>query len=226
MAFLAKVDYCGLETEGVLQVKSCSDGASGSVSEVANGKGEIVSEFPYGEIKAPSCDYVMCKDWTLNAKLGQVVAVDGKKYALANITVNTSIGEPTVSASAVQVADDATEGGGDFVIPSVTISATHEVQNLLGAFTIGGDGCYEQSANYTFEANVVPHTKDGIPVAHGATMGKITCALTIVQVGEVAPTLTAGEGWTVTAPLAMTNGDSAEPTYTATLVYPLALVTA
>lgn len=222
MAFLEKEDFCGLASEGVLECKSVTLGTSASVNETPNGKGEIIDEHVFGEINAPNCTYVIKSDWTANGiRLGKVVAVDGKKYALGSITISTSIGEPQISAAAVQVEDTAQEGGGEWLIPEFVVTALHEVQNILSCFTIVGDGNYEQSANYTISANIAPHTKDGYPVGHSSSLGKIVCQLTLTQIGETAPTVTPGEGWTITAPLALVNNDSAEPSWTCTLTYPL-----
>jgi hypothetical protein len=221
MAFLEKEDYAGLQGEA-LDVKSVTVGTAAGLNETPNGKGEIVDSHTFGETDSPSLTYVIKADWDLSQiKIGQVAEVDGKKFALASISVNTSVGEPQISASAVQVEDTATVGGGEWTLPQWTVTPLHEVQNLGEAFTIVGDGNYEQSANYTFGATVSPHTKDGLPVAHGSSLGKVTCVLTIAQIGEAKPTVTPGEGWKITSPLSLTNNDSSEPEWTITLAYAL-----
>jgi hypothetical protein len=226
MAFLEKEDYCGIAGDSV-EAKSVTVGTSAGLNETPNGNGEIVDQHVFGEVDAPSVTYVIKADWDLSTvKLGQVAEVDGKKFALQSITINTSVGEPQISASAVQVEESATVGGGDWVIPACTVTPMHEVQNLLGCFEIEGDGNYEQSANYTIQASVAPHTKDGLPLAHGSSLGQITCALTIAQIGEVKPTVKPGEGWKIVSPLALTNNDSSEPSWVVTLSYPLKKVDA
>jgi hypothetical protein len=222
MSFLEKKDYCALAKDGALVVKSVTVGTSAGVNETTNKKGEIVNEHVYGEIDAPDCSYAITGEWRLSGiKLGAISEIDGKKFALASIVINTSVAEPQISATAVQVEDAAVVGGGSWIVPEITVTPLHEVQVLADAFTIEGDGNYEQSANYTISATVATHTKDGKPVGHSSSRGKIVCALTITQIGDTAPVVTPGEGWLITSPLALTNNDSAEPSWTCQLTLPL-----
>lgn len=219
MAFLAKTDYFGLSGTA-LECTASNDGASASVAEAKGADGSIVAHEVYGETLAPSCDYLLKADWTSAAgavKLGAVTAADGKKIVLGNLAVNTAAGSaPTVAASGEQVEEGATEGC-LYEVPAFSLPKTHHAHILFGAFTLSGAGCHLTAANYTASAGVTKATKDGAVLAHDVGEGKIEAAVTIVQTGSAAPSLSVGEGWSITSPLAMTNPDADYPTYGATL---------
>lgn len=219
MAFLAKTDYFGLAGTA-LECTASNDGASASVAEAKGADGSVVAHEVYGEALAPSCDYLLKADWTSAAgavKLGSVKATDGKSVALSTVSINTSAGSaPTVAASGEQVEDGATDGC-LYEVPEFSLPKTHHAHILFSAFTLSGEGCHLAAANYTASAGVTKATKDGAVLAHDVGEGKIEAAVTIVQTGAAAPSLDAGEGWSITSPLAMTNPDADYPTYSATL---------
>ncbi len=219
MAFLAKTDYFGLAGTA-LECTASNDGASASVAEAKGADGSVVAHEVYGEALAPSCDYLLKADWTSAAgavKLGSVKATDGKSVALSTVSINTSAGSaPTVAASGEQVEDGATDGC-LYEVPEFSLPKTHHAHILFSAFTLSGEGCHLTAANYTASAGVTKATKDGAVLAHDVGEGKIEAVVTIVQTGAAAPSLDAGEGWSITSPLAMTNPDADYPTYSATL---------
>lgn len=219
MAFLAKTDYFGLAGTA-LECTASNDGASASVAEAKGADGSVVAHEVYGEALAPSCDYLLKADWTSAAgavKLGSVKATDGKSVALSTVSINTSAGSaPTVAASGEQVEDGATDGC-LYEVPEFSLPKTHHAHILFSAFTLSGEGCHLTAANYTASAGVTKATKDGAVLAHDVGEGKIEAVVTIVQTGAAAPSLAAGEGWSITSPLAMTNPDADYPTYSATL---------
>lgn len=69
-------------------------------------------------------------------------------------------------------------------------------------------------------------TKEGETVAWDIANGQVKASLTIVSVGDVKPTVTPGEGWTMTTPLTLTQGDAAYNQYTCELILPLVHATA
>ena len=225
MAFLEKTDYFGLSGTA-LECTTSNDGASASVAEAKGADGSVVAHEVYGEALAPSCDYLLKADWTSAAgavKLGSVKATGGKSVALASVAINTSAGSaPTVAASGEQVEDGATDGC-LYEVPAFSLPKTHHAHILFGAFTLSGAGCHLTAANYTASAGITKATKEGAVLAHDVGEGKIEAVVTIVQTGAAAPSLAAGEGWSITSPLAMTNPDADYPTYSATLTHYLSV---
>lgn len=218
MAFVTKTDYFGVETEDVIDCIASNDGASASVAEATGEDGSIVASTVYGANKAPSCDYAIKAAWTQTAfKLGTVHEVSAESFVRSQLVIGTSGGAaPTVSVSGEQVEADATATC-TYSIPSFTVPKTHHAQVLFSAFTVGGTGCHLQSAQYTASATVTKGDKDGTPLSHDVSAGRIDAAVTIIQTGTTTPTLSAGTGWEITSPLAMTNPNSGYPTWTATI---------
>ena len=93
----------------------------------------------------------------------------------------------------------------------------HHAQILWSAFTLGGEGCYLQSANYTAGGTISRATKNGETVAYDVTDGKLEAQITIQQTGSAAPTVTKGTGWEITAPLSCSSPDADYPTWSCTL---------
>ena len=91
----------------------------------------------------------------------------------------------------------------------------------MDAFSFAGDA-HLTTTNYTFSANITKAEKDGVCLAHDVNEGKIECSLDLIQTGSTAPTLSAGDGWVVTSPLACDNPDADWPTWSATLTKYLA----
>lgn len=228
MAFATKLDWFGLASDS-LKVTKCSDGKSAQTVEAQGADGSVVACEVFGETLAPSCDYTVAGavTWAAGAHaLGKLTATaDGGKVALTNITINTSAGAaPTITASGESVADEAAQGC-EYDIPALSLPVTHHAQILWDAFTLTGDGCHLTAANYTAECSISKATVNGECVAHDVTAGKLTCAITLVQVGSTAPTITPGDGWKMTAPLAYDNPDANYKTWSATLTKYLAKAT-
>lgn len=226
MSFKAKTDYFGLHDGTAVVITASNDGHSHSVAEAHGQDGSIVEADVYGDTMAPSCDYQLkaqlqtTKTGDVNTliKLGKIVEVDEKSFCLGNFSISTAAGSaPTISASGEQVEDDAAEGC-LYEIPAFTLPITHHAQILFSAFALTGTGCHLQSADYTGSATISKATKEGVCLTHDVTEGKIECSISIMQVGNVAPTVTPGAGWKVTAPLDCSNPDSDHATYSMTLV--------
>lgn len=93
----------------------------------------------------------------------------------------------------------------------------HHAQILWSAFTLSGEGCFLQSANYTAGGTISRATKDGETISYDVTDGQLTVDVTIIQTDDTGPTLSAGTGWEITSPLTCSNPDADYPTYTAQL---------
>lgn len=214
MAFVAKSDYFGLATTG-LSCVSNADGKTASVAEGRDSEGTIVAWTVYGETSAPTNSYVVggSSNVSLSVTLGSV----SNDMCLNNFQIDTSVGNPpTVTASGEQVETGATANC-TYTIPSATVSPLHHAQILFSMFSVSGDGCHLQSANYTASATLTKATKDGVCVAHDVSEAKIEAQVTVLQTSSTAPTVAAGTGCVMTAPLACTNPDADYPTWTCTI---------
>lgn len=223
MAFKEKEDFFGLADDKLVCTAS-NDGASASVVEAKGADGAIVAHEVYGETIAPSCDYLPKGEWSRGSESPQPKPIElgdvhgtTKKVCLASFSINTGTGvAPTVSASGEQVADDAVKGC-TFKIPAFTLPKTHHAHILWNCLTLGGAGVHLTQANYAGTCSVTKAVKEGKVLTHDVVEGKIEASVTFVQTGAAAPTVTPGEGWSVTGPLACTNPDADYPTWAATL---------
>ena len=230
-AFIAKTDPFGLTGTGKpLALASVSDGKTASVAEAKDDKGDVVAYHVYGSTYAPTYDYKVKAAGTVSfPSLGTPVSTalqTGETVQVIpnNISISTSAGgETAVSISCESVPTGAV--GCEWVYPSesVTVGVCQHAKILFSAFALSGTGCYLQSANYAISCSVGKATVDGEAVAFGVSEGKIEASVEIVQTGSAAPSIAAGEGWTVTAPLACSNPDADYPTWSATLTKYLAV---
>jgi len=224
MAFLTKVDPFGISSS-TLAVKSTSDGNSGSVAEATDENGTIVAQEAYGQRMAPSAEYALKAETTFDEiVLGGVSTYKTKRVVLTNFTVNTSAGgEPTISASGEEV--EASSDGtcpATYTVPEFTLGVCHHAKILFSAFSISGTGCYLNSANYTAACENGTATVEGVVVAHGVYGAYLEVTAEIVATSGTTPTVTPGQGWVVSSPLAETNPDAEYPTYSITLRKPIA----
>lgn len=219
---IAKVDYFGIADNTAVVVTDDDQGVSATTLESKGQDGAYVACEVFGTKLAPSCDYKMKGRWVIASgsekKLGKVTEVDDKSFALIELSISTSNSSiPEISAKGNQVEDGATDGC-YFIIPAFTLEKKSHAQILWTAFTLTGTGCHLQTANYTASATLVPSEKNGSVLAFDVVEGKIEAEVEILQVGETAPTLTAGAGWYITDPLSRANQDSVNPTWKAKLV--------
>ena len=221
MAFIAKPDYFGLGSNAALTLKSSTENNGASVAEAQNEVGDVIAQEVFGEQASPSVTYELKADLALSGvKLGSITTIDGKAYALTGFTCNTAPATvPEIQCSGEQVEDGATTANSTTIaLPALTLKKWHDAQILGEAFTLGGQGCYLNGCNYSVSADLTKANVDGLCVAHDIQNGRIEVQVTIVQSGNVHPTLTAGQGWVITSPLSTDNPDEDYPTWTATLV--------
>jgi hypothetical protein len=225
MAFNTVTDYYGLADGTMLAAKAATENAAAQLVEAPpNDKGDIPAHEVLATIRNPSCDYEMLAAWARGAEstpnpvqLGGLTAIDSKAFVLSQLTINTGAGSaPAISASGGQVMDGADEGD-VYDIPAFSVAFKHTAQILWSAFTLSGTGCHLTQANYTASVNLSRGTVNGGTVSHDVQQGKITATITISQVGDAAPTLTPGTGWSVTGVLTKSKPDAQYPTWTATL---------
>ena len=227
MAFLTKVDPFGISSS-TLAVKSTSDGNSGSVAEATDENGTIVAQESYGNRMSPSAEYALKKETTFDEiVLGGVSTYKTKRVVLTQLTINTSAGgEPTISASGEEI--EASSDGtcpATYTIPEFTLGVCHHAKILFSAFSISGTGCYLNSANYTAQCENGTAMIEGAVVAHGVYGAYLEVTAEIISTSGTVPTVTPGQGWVVSSPLAETNPDAEYPTYSITLRKPITLDT-
>ena len=220
MSFQQKVDVYGLAEANKLIIQSTTGGETATNVEAIGEDGSIVANVVCGEIANPSCQMKLKSSITKTAgqwKIGGVSSFNSKKFALEKISISTSAGAaPSISASGKQVNDDAATGC-YYPVPAFELTTKHHAQILFSAFTLSGTGCHLTGASYEIGGTVNPVTIDAYPIAFDVVQGKITVSISIKQCGSVTPTLTPGDGFIITTPLASSNPDAEYPTYSATL---------
>lgn len=220
MSFKAKTEPYGIADGTTLVITSVNGGESATNVEAIGQDGSIVANEVCGEISNPSAQLAVKAAVTKAAgawKLGHVTTADSKSFALESIDINTTAGSaPTVAVAGKQVEDSATDGC-TYSVPAFTLSPKHHAQILFSAFELGGTGCHLTAASYKISGTLNVVTKDAEPIAFDIVQGKIEVSVTVKQCGTTAPTLTAGTGFSVTSPLAMTNPDADYATFQATL---------
>ncbi len=224
MSWTNKTDYCGLADGTSIILKAATENRSGSYLEKTGEHGDIIATKAYGDKNAsPSNDYAIAKAKTFGAvKLGTVTAVDSAKFMLQSISISTgSAAEPTMSATAVRVEDGATTDS-TFDVPSFSVSPDDIAQFLFGAFTLSGTGCELTQCNAEISCTVGLSTVNGDPVASDPHTAHIQLSITVIQTGDVAPSVTPAEGWDLSAPLTCADPDSDLPTWTCSVTKPIA----
>lgn len=187
MSFQAKTDFFGLATsQNGLEVTEANENKTASTAEGHNEKGDVVAFEVFGETMSPSNTYVLGKDLTLSSlpKCGAAISgtgdYSGQKFTMGSITINTSAGSPpSIQASGEEIPASSTHNDCTYTFPSTTLKLCHHAQILWGAFTLGGEGCYLQSANYTAGGTISRATKNGETVSYDVTDGKLEVQITI-----------------------------------------------
>lgn len=222
-SFQDKIDHYGLTANSApLAVLSNDDGASNEYNEYHAQDGSFIDHIVYGVKEEPSDELELTGDWSITSeaiKLGGVTTIDAKKFALGELSIETTAGElPTINASGKQVQADATTAR-YYALPATTVKNDETAQVLWSAFTVSGSNCHVQSAKYTASANIPTKDKNAFPLAFGVAEGVIECEIEVIQCGNTEPTVTAGEGWHISDNPKSDNPDSDCPTWTATLRY-------
>lgn len=218
MSWETKTDYAGLAVANKLIAKASNQNKSGQYLEKHGQNGDYVATKAFGMRSAPSTEYVVADDVTIeDPTLGTVSTVDGKKYCLESISWSTGADqEPTVSATAQEVASGAATRN-TFVCPDFTISPDQIAQIPFTAFTVTGTSCELTACSGEMSCKVGTNDKNGDPQAHDVTNGHIVLNVTIAQYGDTAPGITPSTGWDISSPLTCSDPDSDYPEWTATL---------
>ena len=218
MSFATKTDYLGLATTG-LEIKGNGQNASNGVLQIPGSDGSILGDEVYGHIKAPNCDYCITQTITLSTlKLGKCFNSDNH-YALQSVKISTSAGgEPTFSATGVQIESSATRTVCVYDVDSLTLSpARHAL--TFGAFTFTESSSLSlQSSDFEATCTIDPSTINGTPVASDSTAGIETVTATFWSSSETtSPTVTLDSAWHITSDWNCTGADSSMFVWTVTL---------
>ena len=221
MAFTPKTDWIGLEDGTNLKLKSNSDGASSSNLEIVGKNGDLICNQIYGQIKAPTCEYVICKDTTVQFDLGVAHNTTYPTFALQSYTISTGAGqEPTFNATAVQIEANSNNSTYCTYTPTqMSISpARHALDfGVLKNTWVQSCSLTLQNSTYTATCGIDPSTINGDPVASDAVQGKETVELTFwTNTDLTSPDVEVADGWRQTSEWTCTGADSSMFTWTAT----------
>ena len=214
--FSAPVNYWG--TIAGLTPKSSSDGKTSQTAEAVNSYGDVVAHDEYGELLAPSTEYVVTGTVNLSAIiLGSVHTLGegagAKKLMLTNLTINTQAGTPpTVTISGVEVESGATAAR-TYALTG-TLTPRSKAQDVCGALTAS-----DNFTSITTTASVNPQTATvtGVPVASDAANGRIEVNATLTDpTGTGTITAATGGGFAITSAATTDNPDADYVTHTAT----------
>ena len=225
MSWDSKTDFCGLAEAGKLQIKSSTMNRAGQYLEKLGQNAAIAATKAFGTADTPSCEYTIVSAFKLTGKkLGTVVTVGDKKYALQSIHYENGAGvEPKLTAASREIESAAVDNKcNHFTIPDLQISPEEVAAILMDAFTLTGTNCELTKCTVDISCTVSPHTVNGVPVASDVHSGHIQVQATVGQYGDVVPTLAAKSGWDVSSPPTCNDPDSDLPEWTATFSKPLA----
>ena len=224
MAFPAKVDRFGLADGTTLLVKSVTPNRSNDVVEASNEDDDVITCEVLEARESPSVEYTVkadlksttAKDIVLGGVTSQTVGGVTKYFVLTSLRLGASAGgEPTCSASGEEV-PSATPSTTYTIEDGLAILAKAKAQILASAFTLAGTKCHMNSCTATFQVKFVPIENGGSLVAWDVTNGRIVVTVNVTQAGSDAPTLSAAQGWTITAVPDDNNPDSDYTTWTCT----------
>ena len=210
--FSAPVSYWG--SIAGLTPKSSSDGKTSQMAEAANEYGDTAAHDEYGELLAPSTEYVVTGVVDLSAfALGSIGTWNTHKIMLTQVQVNTQAGQPpTVTFSGVEVDSCATKKR--YYPMSGMVSLRSKAQDIVGAFT--ASAAFTQ-INTTFSVDPHVQTVAGAPVAADCSHGRVEVQATMTDpTGAATITAASGSGYAITAATAESNPDAGYQTKTAT----------
>lgn len=220
MAIPAKTDYCGLATTFANSLVTVADEENPSPSKYQpqGQDGSFIATEVYGEDAAPTNTYKLKADIDADAGdlvLNSVTTIDGKKYALEQVTISTSGGAaPAITATCRRVEAGATDAANClYEIPAFVLKRIQHAQDIFSALTLTGSGSVFTQLDATIGCTVNPESANGILIASDANSGAITITGTILQSGTTAPTLSAGTGWTITQTPACSNPENQYKSY-------------
>ena len=206
--FSVPVEYFGQSGSLVLVLKSSTEGRDFAVKATAvNARGDIIARDVCGERISPSGVYTVEAAGDLAFVLGTVNTVETMAVVLLGCEISTGAATPpevTLSGESIQSGGTASS---TITLPAITLSPRHKAQPLADAFTFSGAGCDLTACSLSARANLTRATVEGETVAHDVSGCEMVVTGTIIQTGAAAPTIEAGDGWTLTTPKSKANPD-------------------
>lgn len=220
--FLAKQDYFNLAAEGTgLQVKADTSADAHYINEEMDGDGDVADVTTYGLQGQPSNDYELKADLDLDVVLGTLTTIGtgetAFKVALKQVTIKTAGGAAvTVSANGERLPSAMAQDARTIDAGTIVLTKLYKAQIIADSVTIStGNRLLSNDIDINCEMGVT--RVEGVAITYDVYNGRIVQALSIVQIGATAPTVTAGTDWTLTKKLTRTNPDAKRPTWTCEL---------
>lgn len=206
--FSAPVEYFGQGSSTVIDLKSSTENRDYAVKVTAtDARGDIMARDLAGERISPSAVYNVKAAGNLSLVLGSVNTAETMAVVLLGCEISTgaaSAPEVTLSGESIQTGGTASS---TVTLPAIALSPRHKAQILAEAFTLTGTGCNLTSCSLSARANITRATVEGETVAHDVSGCEMVVTGTIIQFGAAAPTIEAGDGWTLTTPKSKANPD-------------------
>ena len=206
--FSVPVEYFGQNASAVLGLKSSTEGRDFAVKATAvDARGDIIARDVCGERISPSGVYTVEAAGDLAFVLGTVNTAETMAVVLLGCEISTGAATPpevTLSGESIQSGGTASS---TITLPTITLSPRHKAQILADAFTFSGTGCDLTACNLSARANLTRATIEGKTVSHDVSGCEMVVTGTIIQTGASAPTITPGDGWTLTTPQSKDNPD-------------------
>lgn len=200
--FNAGTDYYEMETAtgNAVKVTSSNENRSKQSASGANCYGDAVVVDSFGETAAPSSEYQVVGDISLDdLELGtvhNVVGIEGP-VVRGTLTINTSTGSaPTMSISGQMVQSGATQLRA-YPLPNITISARHRAQDFMSLCTINKGSAAAsdiedyglETCNGTFPIELTLAQPKGNLCNYDLHGGTATCDYTMNWYAATAPTI-------------------------------------
>lgn len=207
-----------------LTPKSSSDGKTSQLAEAPDEYGDTVQADVYGEVIAPTTEYVVTGEIhnatsdtnlvTLGNVIDYTVGTVTKKIMPTQVVINTQAGQPpTVTISGVEV--EATAYAKRVYPIKVDLLPKSKAQDVVGALATSSK---YTSITTTFSVDPHVQTVGGVPVASDCGHGRVEVQATMTDgdntgVIEVAT----GSGFVISAAASENRPDAGYVTRTATL---------
>lgn len=185
--FNAATDIFGLGESW--KVKTCDLNASVNTAECPNRFDDVTARDQYGERTAPTATYELAAAVTTLPALGSLVTIDGKKVAIAQMTVRTAHGQyPTLEVTGAQVQSGAAKSVRTYACGTVALVPRKHAQDILKWLGNATPDTLTE-ATFTFSADVTPSEPKGEIVNHDVSNGRCEASYTHTSGTGAAPTV-------------------------------------
>lgn len=222
--FSTPIEYFGRGSDAVIQLKSSEEGKTLSTKEAVDERGDVIARSVYGERATPSGEYEVKASGDLDIVLGAVNTVSSVVYCVTGASITLSAGKPpTVKINGEALQNGATVSS-TITIPTIAMTTRHKAADPLSGISLTGSGCEINECTIDATCNFSPATVAGVIISHDVSGGKVVCKYKITQSTATPPTVSAGAGFAITAPLTCSNPDEDYPTWTVEVTDDLASV--